>query len=307
MNISVIICTFNRAESLRRTLSTLCEATVPPGVAYEVLVVDNNSTDHTRSVCEEFCSRLPLRYLFEPRQGKSLALNMAIERATADLLIFTDDDADIDPKWLESYWRACQRHPDASIFGGRVYPRLPMDTPAWFAAHANDLLRFATGYFDPGEEEVLGNWTFLGANMALRKSVFRDEEGYRQEVSIIGNSVRCIRGAEENEIQNRLRRKGHQALYVPSAVVHHRLLHLPSEAYVRATFRSNGINEVRLGEVSKEHLLFKVPRYYWKQAALHAVKYCLTRWCGPPRIWLKAEIQMAHAWGVISECRRTAD
>jgi cellulose synthase/poly-beta-1,6-N-acetylglucosamine synthase-like glycosyltransferase len=268
-----------------------------------VLVVDNNSTDHTRVVCEEFCVWLPLRYLFQPRQGKSCALNMGLEEARGHLLIFTDDDVDIDPQWLESYWRAFQQRPEVGLFGGRVYPVLGDDVPAWFVSHSRDLLRFATGYFDPGEEETIGCWTFLGANMALRKAVLIGEEGYRQDVSIIGGSTRCIRGAEENEIQNRLRRKGHKSLYVPSAVVNHRLLRRPSEKYVRATFKAVGVNEVRLGEVPGESLLFNAPRYYWKQLGLNAIKYCLTRWCCPSRIWLNAEIQMSHAWGVISECR----
>jgi glycosyltransferase involved in cell wall biosynthesis len=307
MNISVIICTFNRAESLRRTLRTLCEATVPPGVAYEVLVVDNNSTDHTRSVCEEFCSRLPLRYLFQPKQGKSYALNLGIEEARGRLLIFTDDDVDLTPDWIFAYWRGTQAHPDVSVFGGRCYPRWVNPVPRWLEIHAADILSHIAIYFDRGEVELPMNIAFVGANMAVRRAAFGDRIRYRQDVSITAGDRRRIKGAEENLLMKELYAAGNKGMYFPDAIIHHRYLHPATERYVRQWHISAGINEVRLGEVSKEHLLFMVPRYYWKQAALHAAKYCLTRWCGPPRIWLKAEIQMAHAWGVISECRRTAD
>lgn len=307
MSISVIIATFNRAESLRRTLQTLCAVNVPGDIKWEVLVVDNNSTDHTKTICKEFSAQLPLQYLFEPIQGKSHALNRGIEKASFDLLLFTDDDVDIDRQWIYHYWQAFLHHPEVSILGGRIYPSLAIDVPGWFLAHATGMLSPASGYFDRGEEERLINTTFLGANMALRKSLFSCEAGYCHNVSIIANSPGCIRGAEENEIQSRLIRKGHKALYVPSAIINHRLLHQPCEAYVRSTFKAIGVNEVRLGEVRMQACLFKVPMYYWKLLLLNSVKYILTRWAGPERVWLSAEINVASAWGVVCECRFKKD
>ncbi|HUJ10143.1 MAG TPA: glycosyltransferase, partial [Verrucomicrobiae bacterium] len=75
MDVAIIICTYNRADNLRRTLEVMCALQVPADLQWEVVVVDNNSTDATRAVCVEVGGRLPLRYIFEPRQGKSHALN----------------------------------------------------------------------------------------------------------------------------------------------------------------------------------------------------------------------------------------
>ena len=79
MRITLIVCTYNNCDSLRRTLESLTRLAVPPGVAWEVVVVDNNSSDNTRQVAEDFLGRLPLRYVFEAEQG--LAKSNAAEIA----------------------------------------------------------------------------------------------------------------------------------------------------------------------------------------------------------------------------------
>src|SRR5689334_18641740 len=88
MNVSVIICTYNRCDHLRRTLETFCGLKLPANVSWEVLLIDNNSNDRTREACENFGAKLPIRYIFEPRQGKSFALNHGIQEAKNDLLLF---------------------------------------------------------------------------------------------------------------------------------------------------------------------------------------------------------------------------
>src|SRR5271156_2755228 len=94
MKLSDILCTYNRAESLAKALASIAQSTVPDSIQWEVLVVDNNSRDATRSVVEEFWWRDPsrFRYLFEPKQGKSNALNAGIQQARGEILAFTDDD-----------------------------------------------------------------------------------------------------------------------------------------------------------------------------------------------------------------------
>ena len=103
LSVSVIVCTYNRSSVLADTLESFLHLRVPEGVGWELLVVDNNSKDQTREVVEGFAGRLPLRYLFEPRQGKTCALNLALKEAKGDLLLFTDDDVRLDPGWLASF------------------------------------------------------------------------------------------------------------------------------------------------------------------------------------------------------------
>src|ERR1041385_9504474 len=99
---SVILCTHNRAGSLKRALASLSELEVPAGLEWELVVVDNNSTDDTRAVVELAAgqARLPCRYLLEPRPGKSFALNAGIAQALGKVLVFTDDDVTFDRGWL---------------------------------------------------------------------------------------------------------------------------------------------------------------------------------------------------------------
>src|SRR5581483_10266688 len=117
MHISVVICTYNRAASLRRTLETFCSISAPPGIQWELLLMDNNSKDDTREICRQFESKLPLRYIFVLEQGKSNALNRSTLEAKSDLILYTDDDIDVDPNWMAAYWRAAQKNPEANFFG----------------------------------------------------------------------------------------------------------------------------------------------------------------------------------------------
>ena len=102
MKVTVVLCTYNRCESLATALDSVSVSQVPPSIPWEVLVIDNNSRDRTRDVVEDFARRYPgrFRYLFESQQGKSFALNRGIREASGDVLAFMDDDVTVDPSWL---------------------------------------------------------------------------------------------------------------------------------------------------------------------------------------------------------------
>jgi glycosyltransferase involved in cell wall biosynthesis len=136
VSISVIICTWNRAASLRATLTSLAAQTGIAPNDIEVIVVDNNSHDETRAVVEEMQAawRLgSLRYLFEPRQGKQFALNRGIGESRHPLLAFTDDDVLLPADWL---FKAADlfTDPTVELAGGKTLVLWPQSTPpAWFA------------------------------------------------------------------------------------------------------------------------------------------------------------------------------
>ena len=104
MKITVILCTCNRCQSLAKALESIAASALPASVDWDVLVVDNNSSDQTRQVVEDFRQRYPgrFRYLFEPQQGKASALNAGIRAAHADVLAFTDDDVTVEATWLQN-------------------------------------------------------------------------------------------------------------------------------------------------------------------------------------------------------------
>lgn len=305
MDISVIICTYNRCESLRQTLQTCCDLVIPEGVTWELLVVDNNSTDNTKQICEEFTGKLPLRYSFEPRQGLSCARNRSIREATGELLFFTDDDVDVDKYWLSSIWDGAQRHPEAVFFGGRVLPSWEKAPPDWVQDHLSSLLKWVLVYYNQGDAEhalIIDGPTFYGANLVFRKKVFA-VQSFRED---IGRRPGTLMGGEDNEIQQSLMKENQQGFYLPTAIVHHRTpWERTTERYVRKWFVGQGTKTVRVeGLPANVCYWFNTPRYLWRQLIASGIKYLLTRCTCPSRVWLPAEIQMARTWGAICESRR---
>ncbi len=310
MDISVIICTYNRAESLRRTLQSCRELLVPEGVTWELLIVDNNSTDHTQKVCEEFVYLLPLRCLFEPRQGKTFALNMAVEAAVGELLVFTDDDLAVDSNWLKGLWAAALRHPEISFFGGRVLPRWESPPPKWLAENLDWLL--FNVHVDRGDkEEIVTDVVFPGANLAFRSSIFRAGIRFREEICPSGDEHSLwgnVRG-EETEMERELLATKQKGMYVPNAVVHHyHQAYRCTEKYLRLYYAGLGVRIVRIGaeDIPVGRGWFTPPLWYWLRFARRVMRYGVLRVTAPDREWLKAEIDMSTTWGIIREYRRLA-
>src|SRR5262249_4803687 len=131
MDLTVAICTWNRAELLDRTLAQLRHLEVPPGVSWELLVVNNNCSDHTDEVLARHAPHLPLRRLFEAEQGLSASRNRAVAEAPGELILRTDDDVLADPRWLAEYVEAAKRFPEAGFFGGTIDPWFEVPPPAW--------------------------------------------------------------------------------------------------------------------------------------------------------------------------------
>src|SRR6266852_3488848 len=131
MQITIAICTWNRADLLRQTLEGMTRLLIPPEIDWELVVVNNNSTDATATVISEAANRLPIHGRFEPRQGKSHALNLAASEARGEYIVWTDDDVLVDQHWLAEYVAAFQRWPDASFFGGPIEPWLAAPSPVW--------------------------------------------------------------------------------------------------------------------------------------------------------------------------------
>jgi len=103
MFVSVVVCTRNRADQLGEFLQSAAGLTVPPGLAWELIIVDNGSSDHTAEVVESFASQIPVRCVREDKAGLSNARNRGVDEAKGDYICWTDDDVKLDPKWLSAY------------------------------------------------------------------------------------------------------------------------------------------------------------------------------------------------------------
>src|SRR5919107_1856051 len=130
MDFSIIIPTYNRADELRETIRSIANLTVEGD--WELLVVDNKSTDHTAAVVEAERAFFPtsLRYLFEPEQGRYAALNTGIRAATGNIIATTDDDARVEPDWLTRAAAGLDAL-GCDYVGGKVLPLWKGAPPAW--------------------------------------------------------------------------------------------------------------------------------------------------------------------------------
>jgi glucosyl-dolichyl phosphate glucuronosyltransferase len=310
ISISVILCTHNRCTSLKRTLESF-EKAEPPDSGWELLVVDNASTDQTRDTCLSFSDRLPLRYMLEPRVGKSRALNLGIMEAAGNLLLFTDDDVEVDRGWLMAYKAAATNFPDVDFFGGCIRSRWEAPPPKWVLENQKQWLGIIT-QLDYGQQEIEyqpRKRPYFGANMAIRSHIFSGGTRFLEQLGPQGrDSSRGgnIRG-EETELQERLHREGKRGLYIPKASVHHwEPARRMTEAYLRRYKIGNGISDVRMGNIEMTRLCFGVPSHWWRVLFVGAVTYAFSRLGGPSWMWVEAEANFSHAWGVITECRRLA-
>jgi len=131
-DVSVVIATYNRASILPAALESILNQDTQ-GATYEVILVDNNSTDRTGEIAKSFIdsSDGKLRYIFEPNQGVSFARNAAIEKARAPIIAFFDDDVQIAPNWIATIKRTLDSHQEVSCIGGKVLPRWESDPPVW--------------------------------------------------------------------------------------------------------------------------------------------------------------------------------
>jgi GT2 family glycosyltransferase len=285
MKHSVIIATYNRCEELAVTLDGL--AHLHASDDWELIVVDNNSSDGTRQVVDaaELRFPAPLRYIFEPEQGKALALNTAIRQARGQVLLFTDDDAVVEPDWLERADAALDET-GAAYVGGRVLPRWERPRPAWIP-EGRSRLWAVLALLDFGAERAeFGcggvGWP-LGVNMAVRAEAFHRHQLWWD--NRYDRSGKTLRGAGQREWCLRARAAGLTGIYAPDMVVHHLVpADRLNKRYFRRWFYWYGISRAILYQhrgfdmegLDEQHLptaagphLAGVPRHLIRRAGEH--------------------------------------
>lgn len=218
MLISICICTYNRSEILAYCLNSLILMDDPrPEHDVEIIVVDNNSNDDTRTVVTNLISRCPfkLRYVFEEQQGISAARNRAIREATGTYCAFLDDECIVDRNWLSvAIGDIIQFNP--SIIGGPYYGAfLPGDHPKWFKVEYGDA-PFITQRYGKGFQE---KFRASSGNMFVRRDVF---ENVLFDVTM-GPKGDQLKIGEETDLQERFLRdhRSESIFYDPELIVHH--------------------------------------------------------------------------------------
>lgn len=258
MDISLILCTYNRCESLTKALESVANSELPNSIAWEILVVDNNSKDRTKEVVEECSSRFPgrFRYIFETKQGLSNARNAGIAAALGRAIAFTDDDVTVDPHWLHSLTRPLLENRCSGV-AGRILLG-DFQPPCWLAISGSMSLGGSLVQFDLGDEELPLDRPPFGACMAFHRDVFDKFGAFRTD---LGRSGKNLIGNEDTEFGMRLISGGVPLRYVPSAIVYHPVLEERlTKKYFRSYWYSYGRALVR--QKAETHAFLKVPRVY---------------------------------------------
>src|SRR6187551_33999 len=161
-SISVIICTYNRDKFIGEALNCLAKQTLPTG-NFEIIVVDNRSTDNTASIAKKFIAdhpELQARYVMEPNKGLSFARNRGIQEARASIVTYIDDDAEVTPHFLESIVSFLQANSSVVGVGGKVIPK----------------------YSESGEPKWISKY-LKGCNMTYTKEILQKAGGFNNELT----------------------------------------------------------------------------------------------------------------------------
>lgn len=283
---------------LSECLDCLTKVEIPVNVDWEVIVVDNNSTDSTQQVISQFSQKLPLRSFFESRQGISFARNRAIQESKGNLIIQIDTDALADKNLVRTYWEASKRWPSAEYFGGAIEPLFESEPPPWVSSNLH-LLEGAILIRNLGPEErrlERGEQAF-GANLAYRASVFAGRS-FNVELGHLGQE-RLF--GEETEILEAVKARGGFGVWLPQAKVRH---FVPdsrvTKKYLRRYFFGMGRSQVRMGNGPKSKTIFGAPRPLLKQVVIAISKYFVAVLKGSTE-WVDPYIETHQLLGTIKE------
>ncbi len=312
LSATILICTFNRAELLAETLTSLGQ--VRSSRAWDIVVVDNNSTDTTRAVVEHYASLMPVPvvYLFEPRQGKSYALNTGMALSAGEVIVFTDDDVRVSPGWLDAACETLDHDVAADYTGGPVRPLWGAEPPQWLDVSRSELWG-TLAILDYGAEPFVfeeRQRVPLGVNMAVRRSLVERIGGFHPD---LGRRGRSLLGQEQAEFFSRGRRAGARGLYVPSMEVHH---HVPQARLTKSYFRRwwfwKGIARARVDamhrstelglDLARVPHIARVPRFIWGLLPRALARWAQARLNRDSRASARYEMECAYVFGYVRAC-----
>ena len=306
-DISVILCTYNRCESLKKSISSVLLQDCPE-VNFELIVVDNHSSDQTPQVCDLLLSQsaIPAQYLFEPKQGVSYARNLAIRRAKAPILAFFDDDVCVRRDWIATIKRAFDEHPDIDGLGGKVLPQWNDEIPLWLTPKHWTPLALQ----DYGEQAICINTDqplcLVAANLALRRKVFDRIGLFSPDLQRVKNGIGSM---EDHELHLRLWEAGFQEMYLPNLIA---TAEVQAERLTKAYHRSWNQGHGHFYAVMRDQefecsatRLFDVPSHLYKQALLDLLRLCKYRTTGNHEEAFLYETRLCFFSGFFQQRRET--
>jgi GT2 family glycosyltransferase len=301
---SVVIPTFNRADQLREALDGL-RAQQCDGLRFEVIAVDNGSTDSTRAMIESYGSDLRITYVLEAERGPSAGRNAGIARATGRIVAFMDDDVRVEPGWIAAIVTALDAEPEVDAIAGRILPRWPSAPPSWLTG---DHWVGPLALQDYGDRRFVIDarrpLALAAANLAFRRSL----------LNALGGFDRLLHRAEDTHLLLRLWRLGGRCLYLPEALAIAAVApERTTKRYHRAWHHQNGkwTAAIRFGDVIDHRgsllpapvdaaRLYGVPSYMLREFAVAAAGWLAAVVCRQHQTALEREYRMRYLAGYIT-------
>ncbi len=274
--ITVVVCTWNRAPYLERAVLKIISQS-SPHPRYELVIVDNNSTDHTKVVVDAIqkIASVPVIYVFEGRQGLSHARNTGIRSARAPLVAFTDDDVEVPEDWVRNMHRAFTAHPEADFIGGRVSPIWPGSPPRWATACLGGFALQDYGEASFRVDQMNPRKCLVGANLICKRDLFDQVGFFDPKLQRVKDSIGSM---EDDEFEARAVAAGKAGIYDPNVVVN---VPVPADRlnkwYHRQWSLGHGrfLARARDPELeSSSRRILGVPGHMYRSALNSVVKYC---------------------------------
>ena len=274
-DISVVVPTYNRSELLQRAVSSLFSQRAE-GLNFEIVVIDNNSSDATPETVESLKANSPveLRSVRETRQGNAYARNAGIEQSRAPIIAFLDDDVEADENWVSTIKSSFERNPRISFVGGRVLPVWEREPPSWLtASHWAPL-----ALLDYGEQErKISGETPLGlltANIGVRREVFDEVGWFSPDLQRVKGGIGSM---EDHEFLLRMLRSGRSGIYRPDLITRAPVdPERMTKSYHRRWHRGHGRFYAIMRDPEWERSKFQlagVPSHLYKETAVQAVMW----------------------------------
>ncbi|RTL52011.1 MAG: glycosyltransferase [Sphingobacteriales bacterium] len=301
IKISVVICTYNRATYIAAALESLVQQTFNKN-AFEVIVVNNNSTDNTEQICKKFIadhSQYAFYFLNEPQQGASFARNTGAAVAKGSLLCFMDDDAIAVPDYLAKIIDFFATHPDAGGLGGRIIPKYIPEEPKWMSYYVSSLV----GNFDYSKEVCVfqpGKYP-LESNMIIKTEDFKVIGGFNENLPGVVGTLRI--GGEGKDFFYRLQAIGKKIYYHPEIMVYHvvEVKKLTKEYMYRVASGIGRGERRRVLAINRWAYVKKLIEYCFKlgAAVILAIQYTLQG--NPAKAWPVIQFRIDALKGLLNQ------
>jgi len=224
MLLSVIIPTRNRSQTLSCTLDSIKMQTIDPKL-FEVIVIDNRSTDSTRDMVDSFSGKIPnLRYFYEKEPGLHVGRHKGLKEAKGNILVYADDDIEAFPTWLEGIVGVFEDK-DVVLVGGKNLPKFETEPPdwimkMWLQSRPEGKILGLLSILDLGDSiKVINPFYVFGCNYSIRKSIVLEAGGFHPDA--LPRELVRFRGDGESYVSRYIMENGYKALYYPKTSIFH--------------------------------------------------------------------------------------